>query len=374
MSVNVAFYAPLKSPYHHIPSGDREIARLMMTALKLAGYEVELVSDVISYQKRPSAELYDARRAAVHAEEQRLTALWESDPAKRPNVWFTYHPYCKSPDWLGPPLCQRFGVPYVTAEACRTHQGHDRDWADGRAAVQAAVRLADVNFVLKDTDWTYLKSFLPTMETAFRIPPFLDLANQPEKTTIAGRVEFSGDGPLLFAAGMMRPGAKSESYRLLAQALDGLNNSSWNLVIAGDGPERPVVEAQFDFPDAGRVSFLGSVEHDDMFALIDQADLFVWPGIGEAIGQVYLEAQSRGLPVVAMRTAGVPLVVSDGVGGILTAEGDIKAYRKGIEQLLGDPGRRATLSAGGKKFVRRKHDVKAVSSTFRTMLDEVIQH
>lgn len=373
MSVNVAFYAPLKSPYHHIPSGDREIARLMMRALRLAGYKVELISDVISYQKRPSAELYDKRRAAVRAEEQRIASLWEAEPASRPDLWFSYHPYCKSPDWLGPPLCQRFGIPYVTAEACRTHQGQDSDWFAGRMAVQSSVQMARANFVLKNTDWTYLNSFMPRMETAVRIPPFLDLASQPEQPTHDSRIGFPDDKPLLFAAGMMRPGAKSESYRQLAEALTGLDNHDWNLIIAGDGPGRTVVESQFAFLAPDRVMFLGSVEHEEMFALMDRADVFVWPGIGEAIGQVYLEAQSRGLPVVAMKTAGVPLVVSDQVGGILTAEGDTEAYGRAIGRLLEQPDLLTKLSRTAPDYVRKNHDVEAVASTFRSVLDPIIR-
>lgn len=373
MTAKVAFYAPLKSPYHHIPSGDREIARLMMRALRLAAYEVDLISDVISYQKRPSPELYDTRRAEVLAEEQRIASLWQADPDSLPDVWFTYHPYCKSPDWLGPPLCQRFGIPYVTAEACRTHQGQDRDWTRGRSAVQTAVRMANANFVLKDTDWAYLETFLPSMATAGRIPPFLDLASQPVNPTLDPRVDFRTDQPLLFAAGMMRPGAKSESYRLLAMALAGLDHRHWNLVVAGDGPESTIVEALFGFLDPDRVMFLGSVDHDDMYALMDRADLFVWPGIGEAIGQVYLEAQSRGLPVVAMRTAGVPLVVSNEVGGVLTAEGDVEAYGREIDRLLDNPGRLAGLAAGAAAYIRTHHDVEAVASTFRRVLDPIIQ-
>ncbi len=373
MPVNVAFYAPLKSPFHPIPSGDREIARLMMRALRLAGYTVDLVSDVISYQKRPSAELYDTRRAAVREEETRLSTLWTNDAAMRPDLWFTYHPYCKSPDWLGPPLCERFAIPYVTAEACRTHQGLDSDWAEGRAAVQKAIRQAAINFVLKDSDWAYLESILPTMDNALRIAPFLDIADQSAVSSADELVAFSNTAPLLLAAGMMRPGAKSESYRLLAETLRGLNNQSWNLVVAGEGPERPAVEASFAFLQPERVRFLGSVEHHAMFALMDQADLFVWPGIGEAIGLVYLEAQSRGLPVAAMETAGVPLVVADNVGGLLTPANDVDAYGRAVERLLGDPGLRGELGVSAARYVREKHDVTAVSATFRTALDPLVR-
>ncbi|MGO4840439.1 glycosyltransferase family 1 protein, partial [Rhizobiaceae sp. 2RAB30] len=78
MPARIAFYAPLKTPDHPIPSGDREMARLMMAALETAAYEVELASRVISYQKRPSAELGRERRLAAETEAGRLIDAWQS--------------------------------------------------------------------------------------------------------------------------------------------------------------------------------------------------------------------------------------------------------------------------------------------------------
>jgi len=372
MTARVAFYAPLKSPHHPIPSGDREIARLMMRALEQAGYDVALVSETISYQKRPSKELFDKRRREVEAERTRLTELWKAEPAARPDLWFTYHPYCKSPDWLGPPLCTLSSIPYATAEACRTHQATDADWRAGRAAVQRAVRQADANFVLKETDWAYLTDVLGDMASAVRIPPFLDLAAQPPLPAPRPAGGAAPKPPVMFAAGMMRPGAKAESYRLLAEALRRLDGADWRLVVAGEGPQRPAVEAALAFLSPDRVDFLGSVPHEDIFALMDSSDLFVWPGVGEAIGLVYLEAQSRGLPVAAMRTAGVPLVVADGTGGLLTAFGDPSTYAAAIGRLLGEPALRQQLGAGGKAYVRQHHDVSAVAAILRQTLDRIL--
>ncbi len=372
MTGQVAFYAPLKSPNHPIPSGDRLIARLMMRALHLAGYDVNLVSETISYQKRPSPELYETRHQAVLDERRRLIETWDNSVADRPSLWFTYHPYCKSPDWLGPSICQRYGIPYVTAEACRTRQNTDEEWRAGRDAVQSAVRLARVNFVLKDSDWTYLESVLPSMATAVRIAPFLDVGSQPETSTNSVDIDFAADRPLLFVAGMMRPGHKAESYRLLAEALKRVADEDWNLVIAGEGPERPHVESSLSFLAPDRVRFLGSVEHEAMFGLMDRADLFVWPGVGEAIGMAYLEAQSRGLPVAAMRTAGVPLVVSDGVGGLLSPFGDVDAFATTIGRLLADPLLRRSLGSDGREYVMKIHDVSAVAETFRRTLNPIL--
>ncbi len=43
-ALKIAFYAPLKPPDHPIPSGDRRVAQLLMSALRHAGHEVRLVS------------------------------------------------------------------------------------------------------------------------------------------------------------------------------------------------------------------------------------------------------------------------------------------------------------------------------------------
>ncbi|MEX3008915.1 glycosyltransferase family 4 protein [Hoeflea sp. TYP-13] len=365
----IAFYAPLKSPDHPIPSGDREIARLMMKALRLAGYSVELVSDVISYQKRPSGELYGTRKSAVSAEENRIRRLWESDAASLPDLWFTYHPYCKSPDWLGLPLARHFKIPYVTAEACRTRQGTANDWLEGRAAAQEAIRFAKVNFVLKDSDWQYLKTVTPDMKTAVRITPFLDISGLPARAK--PKKLFENEAPVLLAAGMMRPGAKMESYRTLAAALQLIENKDWNLIIAGEGPERANIAELLRFAGSDRVKFVGSVAHEDMFALMDSSDIFVWPGIGEAIGLVYLEAQARGMPVVALNTAGVPLVVSDGVGGTLLPVGDTGAYAAAIARLLDDRRLREELGAGGRRYVHEHHNVTSVAATFKSVIDGI---
>ena len=97
---------------------------------------------------------------------------------------------------------------------------------------------------------------------------------------------------------MMRPGDKVESYRRLAAALV-LMPRDWHLAVIGDGPARDVVERIFA-PHAARVSFVGALDDSyDMRKAYERADLFVWPGVGEGVGMVYLEAQAAGLPVIA---------------------------------------------------------------------------
>ena len=362
----IALYAPLKPPSHPIPSGDREIARNLLKALALAGFDPFVASEAIAYQKRPSSELFADRKARCEAEVDRLLAVWQARPAAKPDLWMTYHPYCKAPDWLGPTISRALAIPCVTVEACRTRQNTDAEWADGRAVVQAAVRHAAVNFCLKPADRAYLESFLPDASSIVALKPFIDLSDLPDAADVDG-VGVLGEGPVILAVGMMRPGAKIDSYRLLAEALSGLVDRPWRLAIIGDGPGRAEVEAMFSFA-GDRVLFTGALDHARVLGWMKRADLFAWPGVREAIGIVYLEAQSFGLPVAAFATTGVPVVVGDGESGLLAPAFDVAAYRENLVRLIEQPAERIRLGAGGRAKVARDHGLNAAAATLKATL------
>lgn len=371
MAARIAFYAPLKPPDDPTPSGDREIARLMMAALAAAGYDVELASRFISYQKRPGAEIFRERRETGRREAARLIELWQ-ERDRRPHLWFTYHPYCKAPDWLGPAVATALSIPCASAEACRTRQGRDADWLEGRAAVQAAVRLTAVNFCLKPSDEAYLRSFLPDMRSVVPLRPFIDPDRWfVERPSIGPAVLFAHAGPTIVAVGMMRPGVKTASYRLLAESLSGLESQPWNLVIIGDGPERKAVEAMFAFA-GGRVHFTGALPRSQVLGWMQVGDLLAWPGIGEAIGMVYLEAQALGLPIAACDTAGVANVVANGVTGLLAPQATAAAFRETVSALLASEDERRRLSAAGPGAIAAGHDIASAAATLRRAIDPLL--
>src|SRR6185437_7194043 len=93
MSGRIAFYAPMKPPGHAIASGDREIARLMAAALGKAGFEVEIASHFISYQKRPDEGRFRVIRDEGEAEAARIIETIRAGNRPAPDIWFTYHPY-----------------------------------------------------------------------------------------------------------------------------------------------------------------------------------------------------------------------------------------------------------------------------------------
>lgn len=356
--MRIAFYAPLKSPRHVVPSGDRLMARLLMEALALAGHTVDLVSEFRSFQADPDDAGYAALKSEGEAEITRINARWLADG--RPDLWFTYHPYYKAPDLLGPRLSARFAIPYVTAEASWSPRRFVGSWAAAQDYVLASLRQASLNICFTRRDRDGLHQLASTYRLAM-LPPFID-------TRKFGPPANGSDPPRLVSVAMMRSGDKLDSYRLLGEALAQCVDLPWTLAIVGDGPMRGAVEAAMTDLPPGRVTFLGERPQDDVPAILAESDLLVWPGFGEAYGLAYLEAQAAGLPVVAQDTAGVPEVVRDGTSGLLTPLDDVTAYAAAIRRLLADHVLRRELGRKARAFVFEERSLDRAALTLNALL------
>src|SRR5258707_2456677 len=143
--MRIAFYAPLKSPTHGTPSGDRRVAGLLMDALGRAGHQVELVSTFRSYDAAGDAARQAGLRDQGIALGRQLAGQWRDGPAAaRPDLWFSYHSYYKAPDWLGPAASAALGIPYVIAEASHAGKRAGGAWDVGHRGAMESIRRADL--------------------------------------------------------------------------------------------------------------------------------------------------------------------------------------------------------------------------------------
>jgi glycosyltransferase involved in cell wall biosynthesis len=83
-----------------------------------------------------------------------------------------------------------------------------------------------------------------------------------------------------------------------------------HLVVAGDGPQRQVVDALALRLLPGRFTRL-SIASEQMPALYRSADVFMHLSLDEAFGNVFIEAMACGLPVVAEDSARARWIVGD---------------------------------------------------------------
>ena len=176
--MRVAFYAPLKGPDHPVPSGDRAIARLLLAALERAGatrgWEVDVASRFRSFDGVGDAARQARLRAIGARIADRLLRRYRAAPAGRsPDLWFTYHLYHKAPDWIGPVVSERLGIPYLVAEASYAAKQRGGPWSIGHEAAAEAIRRADAILALNRDDVAGVRQVARDRSRIVVLPPFL---------------------------------------------------------------------------------------------------------------------------------------------------------------------------------------------------------
>ena len=334
---------------------------MLIQCLQRSNFVVGVASSLRVFLRDPendSQKISLEEQAA--SEVVRLSALWQQHGA--PDCWFCYHPYFKSPDLIGPTLCQRFNVPYVTAEASYSERRRSGIWKSSQDHVLASLKKAAVNICFTERDEAGLREAAPDVVLA-RLRPFIDL------TTFSGSQSERQISHLVTVA-MMRAGDKMESYKRLAAALKQLDHLSWTLSIVGDGALRSEVMALFSKFSDEKVRWRGVLQQSEIAELLSQCSVYLWPGCGEAYGLAYLEAQASGLPVVAYDTAGVPEVVVHEKTGLLTPENNDEAYAEAVAQLLNNPVLVRQLSANAIANVQNFHSLNAATADLRKLLQK----
>jgi len=128
---------------------------------------------------------------------------------------------------------------------------------------------------------------------------------------------------------------------VLLEALGMLpRDAAWELRVAGDGPQRPELEARArELGVADRVSFLGWMRRPELAAALRESDLYVFPSRDEGMPNAVLEAMASGLPVAATRIAGCEELVVPGETGLLASPdspGELAAALAGMLGLSGN--------------------------------------
>jgi glycosyltransferase involved in cell wall biosynthesis len=121
------------------------------------------------------------------------------------------------------------------------------------------------------------------------------------------------------------------------------------LVVAGEGGERPALEALARELGLRNVSFVGRTPPSAMPALYDAADVYLnSPDIDNMPNSV-IEAFSAGLPVVTTDAGGIPYIVEHETNGLMVPAGDSVQLAEQALRLLRDPALAGRLSARARR-------------------------
>ncbi len=352
--MHIAFYMSLKPPGHSKPSGDLIIGTELLDFLKRQGHTITLVSKL-----RMSWIYWKPWKWPLVVWEilKNVTLLRKSPP----HIWLTYHTYYKAPDLLGPFCTYFLGIPYVIFQGIySTKRRRKVKTRPGFILNRLALLSAEIVFTNKKRDEINLKRIVPGKRLYYVKPgidprEFVFDIKARQKQRSAWKI---GDTPVVLTAAMFRPGVKTEGLALVIKSCGRLLNEGldFKLVIAGDGANHDFIENLARLHAPGAVLFSGQIRRREMNRFYSGGDLFVFPGVQEGLGMVYLEAQSCGLPVAAFNGWGAREAVVHEKTGLLSDPDDLQAFRNNILFLIKNEGLRKKMGAAGRQHIIKNHD------------------
>ncbi len=355
---------------HPNPSGDLVIGKGLFEFLSRRGHELRTPSDLrcrwIYWKPLGWLDIARERRRALRMAE-----------SFGPDLWMTYHTYYKAPDMLGPYVCGKAGVPYVVFQGIySTKRRREIRSVPGFFLNRRALKSARHVFSNRKEDEINLRRIVPENRLSYAPPGIFpqDFAFDP-----VAREEFRkrwgvADAPVVVSAAMFRPDVKSEGLAVVIEACGELvaRGVRLFLAVAGDGSEKERLKRLAEKRLSGKHAFVGKIPREKMYRFYSAGDVFVFPGIRESLGMVYLEAQSCGLPVVAFHNGGIPEVVKDGHTGFLTPFRSKEPFLDALSRLLENPELSKTMGQAASKYVRERHDLdvnyRAVEAAMERLL------
>lgn len=140
------------------------------------------------------------------------------------------------------------------------------------------------------------------------------------------------------------------------------------LLVVGDGPCRPALEAQARRLGL-RVVFAG--DRSDVPRLLSIMDVLAFSSSTEGQPNAVLEAMAARVPVVAARIPGIDEVIVDHVTGLIV-EAQPQAFAEALAALLDDPSRRAALGAAGRARAEERFSPELMVTSFDTIYTSML--
>jgi teichuronic acid biosynthesis glycosyltransferase TuaC len=152
-------------------------------------------------------------------------------------------------------------------------------------------------------------------------------------------------GPLILSVGALIP---RKGQDLLISALPALPDAM--LLLAGRGESESDYRAlAAKLGVADRVSFLGSVPHDDLPALFAAADVMALVSSSEGLANAWVEALACGTPIVASYVGGIRELIKTPEAGRIVARTP-EAIAEAVADILASPPSREAVAANVSAF------------------------
>jgi len=157
-------------------------------------------------------------------------------------------------------------------------------------------------------------------------------------------VATNGEVRLLYVGRISR----EKDLDVLANAYRRLRDEglSVQLFVVGHGPYSQALSETL--PDAVFTGYLTGVELATAYA---SADVFAFPSTTDTFGNVIIEAQASGVPVVVSDSGGPKELVDDKTNGLVTKSHDVEDFTRAIRALIVDPALRERMGGCARQSV-----------------------
>jgi len=250
--------------------------------------------------------------------------------------------------------CTKFHAPYIAAMRLSLrapivlHLHNGPETADGpesprlqRLLQRCARRVIGVAPAVAD----YARACLPGRAGSVVAVPNGTDADEFANVTPAARPR-----PYVLGVGAL---AARKGFDLLIDAL-AASRTALDLVLAGDGPERPALARQAAALDLeARVVFAGQLEREAVAGLMRGAAMVAIPSRFEGFSLVCREAMAAGAPVIASALPVLPAELRHGETGLVVPVGDGAALALAIRQLADWPERARAMGHAAREAARR---------------------
>jgi phosphatidylinositol alpha-1,6-mannosyltransferase len=344
-----------------LDGGGRALAGRLLAAGSAAyarerriGWSLLSLGGLDGFAPAGNARAFDGRQGAL------ALAVWRRQLAGGRRVAFIYDLLgpARAQAWLPPALRAPYLVAFYGIEVWRRLAG-----SRSRALRHATVRLATSSYTLAGAREAN-HDFGPV-----EVLP-LCLEERPPEGQADGALLDRAGRDYALVVGRMAATERYKGHDQLLQALQRLpalpprRQADGNvrprlqadgsvrprLVIAGDGDDRPRLEAlAASLGIADRVLFTGFVSEATLAQLYARAAIFVMPSRGEGFGLVYLEAMRAALPCVAARASAAAEIIADGETGLLVDPLDPDAIAGALGRLLASPDLARAMGESGRQ-------------------------
>jgi glycosyltransferase involved in cell wall biosynthesis len=274
-------------------------------------------------------------------------------------------------------LARRVGVPYVT-----TIHGMLDTWALTQKRLKKLVYLHTLGkrfirgsacvHVTSAGELGQARRWFPSNRVSvvacpFDLPEYRSLPG-PERARARFPIAGAPDVPLLLFLARLHPQKGAEfliraAGRLRREGLD------CKVALAGAGGEaytRSLMDLAAREGINDRVALLGVVVGTDKTSLYQAADLFVLPSMQESFGLVLIEAMACGTPVVSTFGVDIWQDLKDS-GAAEIVEQDDRKIADAIRAIVGDPARRAAMSAKARPWVFEAFNEERLGAQYEAM-------